>query len=125
MMYDYTSILTLNVERFKNNGGTFWNNHGTMLNQNEFYIYDNKIYTTDKGELNALLDLKEKRMKVKEKPVIILGEKYKKIILPWVKKQRGYKSIKISDIKFVLRKIDCYVIRFYEKNNLYIYLSNK
>lgn len=91
-----------------NKNMTLWNNQGKCIFQNIYYEYmnynnHNKIYTLSESQFKKWIELHEKRVTNRSKnnnvKVISTDNKKYDIIIKYIRKTKGYKTVSKKDIK--------------------------
>lgn len=106
---------------------TYWNNDGLIIYEKIYYMISrhrgNDLYTTD---LSLMTDCRKKQEeRIKNRDSEYVDVKYNKNILKIINNKKGYKSVKVNDIKRVIKYIDKARYTIYIDNKYPLYFSNK
>lgn len=108
--HNYDSLI-LEVRTYDisiNKNMTLWNNQGKCIFQNIYYEYmnynnHNKIYTLSESQFKKWIELHKKRVANRSKnnnvKVISTDNKKYDIIIKYIRKTKGYKTVSKKDIK--------------------------
>lgn len=98
-------IVGRNTSKMYNRGhDTIWNSELEIIEEVEWYKVSENYYC-DEDEYRVVEEKRFKRFDSKRtEDVVDFGEEAKKILLPWVKRQKGCKTCKLSDITRVFKR---------------------
>ena len=105
--FDRISVVYIIVERFNELKGTLWNGKGEELNYIEFYEVDRHkgVYCDSYSEYTMIKKKQDDRLKNKScyvnKKFILKIDKCSDKLLEIVHNQKGYKSVKRNQVKYV------------------------
>lgn len=102
---------------------TLWNNQGKIVYQKVFYQInrgEGRIFTCDKNDIINITKLREKRYKNRRATIygfcgVELPLTLAKPAIKLIRKRRGYKTVKVSDINRIFRETKGYMIYINEK----------
>ena len=97
-------IVGRNTSKLYNRGhDTIWNSELEIIEEIEWYKVSENYYC-DEAEYRVIEEKRFKRFDGKRtENTIDFGEEAKKILLPWVKRKKGCKTAKLSDITRVYK----------------------
>ena len=108
---------------------TIWNNKGEVIWQKVYYClgnrYDCNAFTDSKEAVVAITKLREERFENRKATIysldgIRLPLTLAKPALKIIRKQRGYKTVKVSDINRICRKTEGYLVYITGKYPIWI-----
>jgi hypothetical protein len=112
--FDRISVVYIIVERFNELKGTLWNGEGEELNYIEFYEVDRHkgVYCDSYSEYTMIKKKQDDRLKnkscyVNQKPILKI-DKCSDKLLEIVHNQKGYKSVKRNQVKYVESYVNLY-----------------
>lgn len=112
--FDRISVVYIIVERFNELKGTLWNGKGEELNYIEFYEVDRHkgVYCDSYSEYTMIKKKQDDRLKNERcyvnKKLILKIDKCSDKLLEIVHNQKGYKSVKRSQVKCVESYVNLY-----------------
>lgn len=112
--FDRISVVYIIVERFNELKGTLWNGEGEELNYIEFYEVDSykNIYCDSCFEYTMIKKKQDDRLKNERcyvnKKLILKIDKCSDKLLEIVHNQKGYKSVKRNQVKYVESYVNLY-----------------
>ena len=112
--FDRISVVYIIVERFNELKGTLWNGEGEELNYIEFYEVDRHkgVYCDSYSEYTMIKKKQDDRLKNERcyvnKKLILKIDKCSDKLLEIVHNQKGYKSVKRNQVKYVESYVNLY-----------------
>lgn len=93
-------IVGRNPEKYRNiRYNNIWNNRLEIIEETTFFKITENFYVETEDEFRAIRDIQSNRRHRRAKSAYAeLNENAKSIVLPFVKRQHGFKSCKLKDI---------------------------